>query len=69
MTDQSIDSYQKVQQIYNKEVSDILDTPVVVEEKVDGSHFRIQITKDGIKCGSHHQEMVMPSHIEEQRCG
>lgn len=57
----SIESYQKIQQIYHKEVADILSSPhVVIEEKVDGSQFRIQLEPDGtIKCGSHHQELSM----------
>lgn len=56
-----IENYQKIQQIYNKEVKDILTADnVVIEEKIDGSQFRIQIETDGtIGCGSHHQELSM----------
>ena len=56
-----IESYQKIQQIYHKEVADILNSDnIVIEEKVDGSQFRIEIDTDGtIRCGSHHQELSM----------
>src|SRR5690349_21686709 len=53
-----MEAYQKIQQIYNKEVKDIFHGDVVVEEKLDGSQFRIEIDPDGaIRCGSHHQEL------------
>lgn len=57
----SIESYQKIQQIYHKEVADILKcSNIVIEEKVDGSQFRIEIDPSGeIRCGSHHQELSM----------
>lgn len=57
----NIESYQKIQQIHHKEVADILNSDnIVIEEKVDGSQFRIEINTNGlIKCGSHHQELSM----------
>jgi len=54
-----MDHYQKIQQAYKDEVKDILDGHVIIEEKVDGSQFRIEIDIDGkITCGSHHQDGV-----------
>lgn len=55
-----MESYQKIQQSYHKEVQDIWKGHIVVEEKIDGSQFRIEIIKNGeILCGSHHQELNM----------
>lgn len=52
-----MDGYHKIQQIYNKEVEGILDGYIYLEEKVDGSQFRINIKPDGtITCGSKGQE-------------
>jgi len=54
-----MEHYQKIQQAYKEEVKDIFDGHVIVEEKVDGSQFRIEIDTDGkITCGSHHQDGV-----------
>lgn len=44
--------YIKVQHLGDRLISDLLDGAVVMEEKVDGSQFRIRITQDGIQCGS-----------------
>lgn len=50
--------YQKIHTLGKKEVEGILDGFVIVEEKVDGSQFRIELCTDGdIKCASHHQEL------------
>lgn len=50
-----MESYQKISQSYKPEVQDIWEGNIVVEEKVDGSQFRIEISEAGeIKCGSHH---------------
>ena len=55
-----MESYQKIQQPYKEEVKDIYDGYVIIEEKLDGSQFRIEINTDGsINCGSHHQDMVI----------
>ena len=55
-----MESYQKIQQPYKQEVTDIWDGHVIIEEKIDGSQFRIEISPDGtIKCGSHKQEGEM----------
>jgi len=43
-----MESYQKIQQKYNKEVKDILNGYVVIEEKVDGSQFRIEVSPEGV---------------------
>lgn len=51
-------SYQKIQQPYKEEVETIWNGHVIIEEKVDGSQFRIEIDDKGqISCGSHHQEL------------
>ena len=53
-------SYQKIQQPYKPEVQDIWKHYIYVEEKVDGSQFRIEIDDKGqLFCGSHHQELSM----------
>lgn len=44
--------YIKVQHLGDKLISDLLEGQVTVEEKIDGSQFRIQVSSDGIKCGS-----------------
>lgn len=55
-----MEHYQKIQQSYKEEVADIFDGHVVIEEKIDGSQFRIEIKKDGtITCGSHHQDGIV----------
>ncbi len=55
-----MEPYQKIQQPYHKEVQNIWKGHIVVEEKIDGSQFRIEIIKNGeISCGSHHQELSM----------
>ena len=55
-----MEHYQKIQQAYKPEVEDIFDGYVVIEEKIDGSQFRIEIKKDGtISCGSHHQDGII----------
>ncbi len=51
-------SYQKVHATHHKEIIGVFDGFIEVEEKVDGSQFRIEIHDDGsIHCGSHHQEV------------
>jgi len=53
-------SYQKIAGIHRPEVVGVLDDHVIIEEKIDGSQFRIEIDGDGnISCGSHHQELNM----------
>lgn len=55
-----MEHYQKIQQSYKEEVADIFEGHVVIEEKIDGSQFRIEIKKDGtITCGSHHQDGII----------
>lgn len=54
-----MEHYQKIQQAYKPEADGIFDGHVIIEEKVDGSQFRIEIDTDGsITCGSHHQDGV-----------
>ncbi len=54
-----MESYQKIQQPYREEVKDIYEGEVVIEEKIDGSQFRIEIDTDGIMmCGSHHNDGI-----------
>lgn len=49
-----MESYQKISQSYKPEIQDIWNGHIIVEEKIDGSQFRINITTDGIlSCGSH----------------
>jgi len=51
-------SYQKINGNHKEEVKGILDGNVIVEEKVDGSQFRVELYSDGkIMCGSHHLEL------------
>jgi len=50
-------SYQKINGNHKKEVEGILDGNIVVEEKLDGSQFRIEIDENGIiNCGSHNTD-------------
>lgn len=51
-----MEAYQKISQPYKEEVQDIWEGNIIVEEKVDGSQFRIEITNGVLKCGSHHQD-------------
>ena len=45
--------YQKVLQLGDPAISEITDGNVIVEEKIDGSQFRVQVNTDGtITCGS-----------------
>jgi len=54
-----MEHYQKIQQSYKEESEGIFDGHVIIEEKLDGSQFRIEINPDGtIVCGSHHQDGV-----------
>jgi hypothetical protein len=52
-----MEAYQKIQQSYKEEVQDIWKGNIIVEEKIDGSQFRVKIDVNGvISYGSHHQE-------------
>lgn len=51
-----MESYQKISQPYKEEVQDIWKGHLVIEEKVDGSQFRIEIEDGKLKCGSHHMD-------------
>lgn len=44
--------YIKVQHLGDKLISDLLEGQVVVEEKIDGSQFRIEASANGVRCGS-----------------
>lgn len=48
-----MESYQKISQPYKPEIQDIWKGDIIVEEKVDGSQFRIELDAGEIKCGSH----------------
>ena len=51
-------SYQKINGMHKPEVEGILDGNITVEEKLDGSQFRIHIDTNGeVHCASHHQEL------------
>lgn len=52
-------SYQKIHALGKKEVEGILSGHVNVEEKIDGSQFRIEIDNGNVNCGSHHLELDM----------
>lgn len=52
-------SYQKIHALGKKEVEGILDGYINIEEKIDGSQFRIEISNGNIGCGSHHLELDM----------
>ena len=52
-------SYQKIHALGKKEVFGILDDHINVEEKVDGSQFRIEINSGMVSCASHHLELSM----------
>ena len=53
-------SYNKIHQSYRPEVENIYDGQILVEEKIDGSQFRIEVDTDGkITCGSHHTDGVV----------
>ncbi len=50
--------YQKIIASYKPEVQDIWKGNIIVEEKIDGSQFRIEIDDQGnIQCGSRTQEL------------
>ena len=49
-----MESYQKISQPYKVEVQDIWQGDIIVEEKIDGSQFRVELDAGEIKCGSHH---------------
>lgn len=48
-----IQKYVKVFRVGDRNVKDIFDGPVIVEEKLDGSQFRIYIKDGEMKFGSH----------------
>lgn len=51
-------SYPKIMGLHKEEVEGILDTPVTVQEKVDGANVSIWLGDDGqIKCGSRTREL------------
>lgn len=53
-------NYQKIYGDHKREVQDIYEGHLIVEEKIDGSQFRIEIDEEGrIFCGSHHQELSL----------
>lgn len=45
--------YQKVYGIEKIESKGVLEGNIIVEEKLDGKQFRIEISKNGVRCGSH----------------
>jgi len=52
--------YQKIIASFKPEVQPIWDGDIIVEEKIDGSQFRIEIDDKGnIQCGSRTQELGM----------
>lgn len=60
-------SYQKIPGDHRKEIQDIWEGYLIVEEKVDGSQFRVEIDEKGmIYCGSHHQELNLTDNQFKQ---
>lgn len=54
-----MESYQHIQQQHHKEVEDIWEGYVTIEEKIDGSQFRIEFHPDReMEFGSHHNDGV-----------
>lgn len=54
-----MESYQHIQQSYHEEVKDIWEGEVTIEEKIDGSQFRIEIYPDReMEFGSHNNDGV-----------
>lgn len=52
-------SYPKIYAFGHREVRDIFDGPVVVEEKVDGSQFSFGVIDGELRCRSKGQEIVV----------
>lgn len=55
----NIPSYSKVHAFGHREVKNILDGPVVIEEKIDGSQFSFGIIADRLQCRSKGQEIFI----------
>ena len=54
-----MESYQHIQQRHHKEVQDIWEGEITIEEKIDGSQFRIEFYPDReMDFGSHHNDGV-----------
>ena len=54
-----IPSYSKVYQFGHREVRDILDGPVVIEEKIDGSQFSFGMIDGRLQCRSKGKEIFI----------
>jgi len=54
-----IHSYPKVYQLGHKAISGILDGPVDVTEKVDGSQFSFGVFNGKLECRSHNKQIVL----------
>lgn len=55
----NINSYPKVRNLGHREIKDILDGPVLVEEKVDGSQFSFGIVDGELQCRSKKQQILL----------
>jgi len=54
-----ISSYSKVHALGHKEIADILDSPVVIQEKVDGSQFSFGVIDGKLMCRSKGQHLIV----------
>lgn len=59
-------NYNEIEQPYHKEAEGIFDGEILIEEKVDGSQFRIEINDQGeIRCASKNQELGVDSMFKK----
>lgn len=55
----NINSYPKVYNLGHRAIAEILDGPVLVEEKVDGSQFSFGIVDGELQCRSRKQQIIL----------
>ncbi len=55
----NINSYPKIYNLGHKAIAEILDGPVLVEEKVDGSQFSFGIVDGELQCRSRKQQIIL----------
>jgi len=54
-----INSYSHIFNLGHRAVQDILDGPVIVEEKIDGSQFSFMQDNDGVNCRSRGKQVFL----------
>ena len=53
----SFKSYPKIHRLGKEETDGILDTPVIIQEKIDGANVSIWLDKKKVKCGTRTREL------------